>query len=236
MKIAAMVVGVLGFAVTGVFAQSFTNLGFEQATVPDPAGGTLITWGQGAPGWSHNESAEGDYLGYAGLNLGYSVSYALYSLTECCGSFGSGMYSLAMRSGTYFEHEPRGAFVQAAVWQTGVVPQGATTVTLLASDAAFSLSMNGAPIEMRPLGLDPSSPSYEHDLLLYSGEWTGSVSAFSGQLVELRVSEIPRYQHALIIDDIRFLPIPEPSTAALFGVGSIIVLLARKWPKRGGRT
>ncbi len=235
MKLAAFAVGILAFVVTGVAAQSFINLGFEQADLPDPSQGSLLTWGQGAPGWSHAASAEGDFLGYEGLNLGYSVSYALYPLAECCGSFGTGSYALAMRSGTFFEQEPRGAFVQASVWQTGVLQPGVTTVTLLASDAAFSLTLNGTLINMRPIRLNPSSPSYEHDLPLYSGEWSGDVSAFAGQLVELRVSEIPRVQHSLVIDDIRFLPVPEPSTAALLGMGLLIVPLAGRWFKRTGR-
>ena len=89
---------------------------------------------------------------------------------------------------------------------------------------------------MRPLGLDPSSPTYAYDLLRYGGEWTGDVSAFSGQLVEMRVSEIPRDQHSLVIDDIRFLPVPEPSTAVLLGVGLLIAPLVVRRFKRLGKS
>ena len=236
MKVAVFAVGILAVLVTGASAQSFVNLGFEQARLPDPGQGPLMTWEQGAPGWSHDESAEGDYLGYPGLNLGYSVSYALQPLAACCGSFGTGSYALAMHSGTFFENEPRGAFVQAAVWQSGVIPNGVTTVALLASDVSFSLSLNGTLIDMRPLGLDPSSPTYAYDLLRYGGEWTGDVSAFSGQLVEMEVSEIPRDQHSLVIDDIRFLPVPEPSTAVLLGVGLLIAPLVVRRFKRLGKS
>lgn len=235
MRVTTCVMALLAGAVVGVRGQTFTNLGFEQAQLPDFEQGYTLTWGQGAPGWSRNESAEGGFMGYPDVNLGFSVSYALYPLNVCCrGDLGTGAFALAMHSGTFREQEPRGDFVQAAVWQTGTVLPGATTVRLFASGAAFSLSLDGTGIDMRPVGLDPASPTYESDLLSYRGEWTGDVSAFAGRLVELRIGVEGPQEFTLVIDDIRFLPVPEPSTAVLLGVGMLILPLVAARARRIG--
>lgn len=234
MRAANCAIALLASVTIGAHAQSFINLGFEQAQLPDLDQGAFLTWAQGAPGWSHNESAEGDFLGYPAVNVGYSVSYALYPLATCCVGIGTGLFALAMHSGTFHEQEPRGDFVQAAVWQTGTIALGVKTVSLFASNTPFSLTLNGAGIDMRPVGLDPASPTYASDLLHYRGDWTGDVSAFAGQVVELRISDLgsPRDQPTLIIDDIRLLPVPEPSTTALLGVGMLVLpLAAARYPR-----
>jgi len=233
MRVPACVMAILAGAAIGVRAQTFTNLGFEQAQLPDFSQGLTLTWGQGAPGWSRNESAEGDYLGYPDVNLGFSVSYALYPLNLCCqGELGTGAFALAMHSGSFRAHEPYGDFVQAAVWQTGTVRPGVTTVSLFASGAAFSLSLDGTWIDLRPVGLDPASPTYESDLLSYRGEWTGDVSAFAGRLVELRIGVLGPQDRTLVVDDIRFLPVPEPSATVLLGVGMLILPLVAARARR----
>lgn len=93
-----------------------------------------------------------------------------------------------MRSGTFYEHEPRGNFVQTFLSQTGTVGAAATSVSLLTSSYLFDLSLNGNKIDMKPVGLDPESPTYAEEFTRYVGEWTGDVSAFAGHVVELRVS------------------------------------------------
>ncbi|WP_448171404.1 PEP-CTERM sorting domain-containing protein [Rhizobacter fulvus] len=202
MRLASCVIAVLASASFGVHAQNFVNLGFEEAQLSELEQGGLLTWSQGAPGWSHR--AADAYLGYENLNVGYSVSYSLYPVSGCCTAFGTGSYALYMHSGTLYEQIPRGGFVEAEVWQTGTVPIGATTVSVLASESAFSLSLDGTMIDMRPVG----------------GEWRGDVSAFAGRLVELRIGlRTPDERTAVAIDDIRFLPVPEPSTTALLGLG-----------------
>ena len=87
---------------------------------------------------------------------------------------------------------------------------------------------------MRPVGLDPASPTYASDLLHYRGYWSGDVSAFAGQVVELRIGDLgsPREMPTLFIDDIRFLPIPEPSTTALLGLGMLVLPFAAAWSSR----
>lgn len=228
MKVSMCAMALLASVTLAARAQTFVNLGFEQASLPDPQQGISLTWGQGAPGWNHNESAEGDFLGYPDVNAGFSVSYALFPLSDCCANYGLGSFALAMHSGTFYEHEPRGPFVQASVWQTGVIGLGVKTVSMFASNAAFSLTLDGTVIDMRPVDLDPASPTYETDLQHYGGQWTGDVSAFAGQVVELRINDLalPENEPRLLIDDIRLLPVPEPSTATLLGLGVLMLFTA----------
>lgn len=82
---------------------------------------------------------------------------------------------------------------------------------------------------MRPVGLDPASPTYFEELLLYSGDWAGDVSSFAGQVVDLKIldSDAPPGQpELLVVDDIRFLPVPEPSSAALMLAGILLCVFA----------
>ena len=105
-----------------------------------------------------------------------------------------------------------------------------TSIDLLSSNYLFGVTLDGTAIAMQPVGLDPTSPTYAQDLLAYSGEWTGDVSAFAGQVVDLRITDLMTAPESplLEIDQIEFLPVPEPSTATLFGLGLLAALLARR--------
>ena len=235
MRVAACVMAILASAAMSAPAQNFVNLDFDQALLPDPVQGMIfLPWSEGAPGWDHSDGESTDHLTYPDVHLGFSQTYALMPAP-----FGpaSGLFGLGMRSGTFYEHEPRGAFVQAFLSQTGTVGAAVTSVSLLTSSFLFDVSLNGNRIDMQPVGLDQTSPTYAEDLLRYVGEWTGDVSAFAGQVVELKISdrEMPEFSPRLIVDEIRFLPVPEMSTAALLGPGLLTVLLAAAWSTRTKR-
>ncbi len=234
MNAAACMAALLSCAAMSASAQNFVDLDFDQVQLPAPTTGSsfLFPWDEAAPGWGHSD---GDSTGYVYLNFshaGYSQYYALLSTP-----FGpaSGSYGLGMRSGTFHEQEPRGDFVEAFLSQTGRVGAAVTSVSLLTSSAYFDLSLNGQTIAMRPVGLDPASPTYAEDVLTYVGEWDGDVSAFAGQVVELKITDLldPLSFSPLIVDEIQFLPVPEASTAELSGLGLLTVLLAaRRRPAR----
>jgi hypothetical protein len=233
---AACVAAVLSSAAMSASAQNFVNLDFDEARLSVPAPGfATLPWDEGAPGWGHSEGDSTDYVYYPFGHVGYSQSYVLESAP-----FGpaSGLYGLGMRSGTFHEQEPRGDFVQAFLSQTGRLGAAVTSVSLLASSGFFELSLNGQGIDMRPVGLDPASPTYAEDVLTYWGEWTGDVSAFAGQVVELKITDLipPENFSALEVDEIKFLPVPETSAAALFALGLLTVLLAAlRGPTRRGQ-
>lgn len=226
MKAAACVAAVLWSVAMSASAQDFVNLDFDEAQLPVPTP-AILPWSEGAPGWGHSD---GDSTGYVYFNfshLGYSQYYVLESTP-----FGSssGPNAFGMRSGTFHEQEPRGDFVQAFLSQTGTLGRGVTSVSLLTSSAFFELTLNGQAIDMRPEGLDPASPTYPEDVLTYVGEWTGDVSAFAGQVVDLRITDLlpPDDFSALVVDEIQFLPVSEASPAGLFGLGLLTLLLAAR--------
>lgn len=232
MKAAAFVAAALSCAAIGASGQDFVDLDFDHAKVPaqDPPP-VILSWDEGAPGWRHSE---GDSTGFVYLDfshLGFSQYYELVSAP-----FGpaAGPYGFALRSGTLREQEPRGEFVLAFLSQTGRLAPGIRSVSLLTSSAQFGLSLDGQAISMRPVGLDPASPTYAEDLLSYRGEWTGDVSAFAGKVVDLTITDAlpPTDFSPLVIDQIRFLPVPEPSAAWLLAWGLFVVAGSRVRPAR----
>jgi hypothetical protein len=226
MNVAACVAAVLASAAMSASAQGFRDLDFDEAHVPDPAGFAALPWDQGAPGWGHSDGDSTDAVTYPFGHAGYSQTF---SLVQAPFGAASGLYGLGMRSGTFHEEEPHGDFVQAFISQTGSLGPAVTSVDLLASSYLFGLTLNGRPIDMRPVGLDPTSPTYDEDLTTYWGEWTGDVSSFAGQVVELKIVDlqVPPNYSTLVIDEIQFLPVPEPGYAQLLGLGLLGLLLAR---------
>lgn len=59
-------------------------------------------------------------------------------------------------------------------------------------------------------------------------DWTGDASAFAGRAVDLKIIDpLPAEDlSAHVFDEIQFRPVREPSTAGLFGLGVLAVLLA----------
>ena len=226
MKFAVCIAALLACAAASATAHPFQNLDFDSAMLPIDSDGYL-TWAQGAPGWGH---PDGDSTNYISMipNAGYSQTYWL--LQSPYGAV-SGPYGLGMRSGNYTEGDPNSRFVQAFISQTGTLASNVTTVGLLASNGRFELTLNGNPIDMAPVGLDPDSPTYQDDLLYYSGEWSGDVSDFAGQTVELKIIdlELPPNPPGLVVDQIQFMPsVREPSTAALCVLGLLGAVLTRR--------
>jgi hypothetical protein len=233
-RTAACLIALIAGVTPPVSAQTFVNLDFEQAkleSIPPPS--VLLPWEEAVPGWGHSDGDSTEFVYYLTEHLGFSQVYTLLDTANSPFGAASGSWAVQMRSGTLREHEPRGPFIAAFLSQTGRVPTGAQELSILSSSFMFSVTLDGTSIPLRPVGVDPSSPTYLEDLQSYSGEWIGDVSAFAGHVVELKVQNTnPDGQARLAVDEVTFLPVPEPSTTALMALGLVTLLVPRVRGKR----
>ena len=215
---AACLLALAGACSMPVHAQEFVNLDFDQATLPQPLppGPQVFAWSDALPGWNHSagDSTEHVYLQVG--HIGFSQWYAILDTTFSPFGSASDAYAAGLHSGTFREQEPRGDFTTAFLSQTGRVPVGAQTLSLLANTPQFGIALNGTSIAMQADGPD---------------RWIGDISAFAGQVVELRITDgvVDPMSTFLVVDEIRFLPVPEPSTFALTALGVLVLCaLARR--------
>lgn len=235
MRTAACLLALLAGLSLPASAQNFVNLDFDQTRLPVPLPDFgPFEWSQAAPGWGHSVGETAAFVGTS-QHLGFSAQYYLSDTSQSPFGAASGSFAMSMRSGTFREQEPRGEFVQTFLSQTGTVPAGARELSLLSNSADFGVEFNGTRLTtLLPVGLDIDSPSFLQDLLTYSGEWRGNIGSFAGEVVELRIlnfspSDGEFSPNTLTVDEIRFLPIPEPSTAALIGLGLLALLPAARY-------
>ena len=235
MKTAACWLGWVLAAVGSAQAQNFVNLSFDDVRfTPSPADETVmtqLTWDQAMPGWSHGEGDSTDVVNYWRGHVGFSQSYVLFPYPPS--QFHDPIlweeshetphaFAFAMRGGTFHEQEPRGVFVPAFIEQRGLIPVGRTTLRLFAVGARFFVGIDGEWFGPSPDGLDPTSPTYAQDRRSYLGDWSLDISRFSGRVVTLRIANADEPFVDLVVDDIRFLPVPEPSAAVLTLAGILL--------------
>ena len=95
-----------------------------------------------------------------------------------------------------------------ALVQTGEIPPDARLMTFGKGLGLWVPYINGTPVE-------PFTPTQFF------------VAPYAGQTVELRLQTVIGGQNFL--DDIRFAPIPEPSTGGLLGLGGLALLFSGAW-------
>jgi hypothetical protein len=218
-------------------AQSFINLDFDAARVPalEPFETAFLSWEQAAPGWSHSDGDDTGFVSYPSHHIGFSQFYVLVGTP--------GSFAMGMRSGLFRQprpDSPSSDYVKAFLSQTGRVPDEAGLISLsavevdengspLGLEPDFAVLLDGQAIAMRPVLSDLELPA----------RWVGDVSTFAGRVVELKIVHTqPRenfLEGFLVVDDIRFLPIPEPSTAALLGMGILWLAVALPGRRRSDR-
>lgn len=200
---------------TSADGQAFTNLDFEAAIVApaNPPFG-FLDWNLAAPGWSHSSGADSGIVYYGGTHLGLTQWFLLTDSATQPGGVLSGTYSMRFASG-HESNSESAPWVNAYLSQTGVIPNDAKSLTLLAN-GPLGLSINGTSIPLVSLG----GPSFAAD-----------VSSYSGSAVEIRFTNVSlQIFDAVSIDNIGFStsPVPEPATWILFCMGAVVAPVCRR--------
>jgi hypothetical protein len=200
-------------------AQAFQNLDFEDANlsvIPSGQFGGLVSITNALPYWSGylgtNQTAQ---VLQNNLTLG-SASIDIVGPDWTPSLIIQGQYTLVLQSGSIPAEDFTNDFVNAAVAQTGVVPEGTKSILLEARATNFIVSFAGQPIDLIPLGIGPN-------YTLYGGD----ISAFAGDGGELRISTaflpgIPSSGGGYF-DAISFSTqvVPEPSILSLVIIGIV---------------
>lgn len=208
-----------------VQGQGFINLNFESA-VPVPIAGDpggRVQFGPAFPGWSayYNSTpfSSTEPVTYNNPTLG---DQALGLVTP---AFFNGSISnvSALLQGSLSEGSP-----DVSLAQTALVPAGTASLRFLAYQrptASFVVSLNGQPL----------SYSLVQNLGNFS-EYGVNIPAFAGQIAELRFTQRSRvpFANSFLLDNISFspVPVPEPGTWALLGLGGAAALLLRRKARR----
>lgn len=214
------------------FAQNFTNLDFEDATIvregvaglPPPVGNDIVA-SNAIPGWTAyvNGNPRGfivfDSTTGGGIELVGTNNY-MVSPTPVPGGVDpvQGDYSIVLRSGGI----ARGDLLTASIGQTGTIP-------VIAQAMTFEGNFDGK-ISFAGHDLDYSVTGKVGTYNIY----TADIVSFSGQTGQLLFSTLPSINGLTelggIIDNIQFIavPVPEPGTMALFAAGILFLRRLRK--------
>ncbi len=203
---------------------TFVNLNFELASLqPIPSGqyGGLVPFSNALPGW----------VGYLGTNQTAQALQNIQRLNSAAiGVVGpnwvtpssgigviEGRYTAVLQAGDAIV---TGNYVPAAIAQSGLIPPATSSIQMKVSpvlpfSALFGVSLGGQNVPLFPLSGTSAYTRYG-----------GDISAYAGQVVELRVTAFNTLPGiGLAIDSIQFSPevIPEPSNLRLFGVGALLL-------------
>jgi len=207
-------------------ADLFTNLNFESYT-----GGTNFS--DLLPGWTVNPSGliavhEELTLSTAGAGLVSSNSLRQQPV--------QGAYSAMLGAGVAWPAS--GWYPTVTIWQTAMVPEGATYIQFLTTRPLtnewtmiwgytnyVTYSYTLGPVDL----LNGSSVEVSENLY----RCTANIGALAGQTSTLTYSmrvntDLGGGAYWHVLDDIEFISIPEPSVLASMFLGGLIMLLA--WP------
>jgi hypothetical protein len=219
-----MTFGMILATVLGAQGQGFINLDFETATIPpsqprsdysDPS--SWVTASVALPGWSA-------FLGtnqlptvlYNSVTIG-SAAVSLMRVGDSLEPTLEGTFSAVLLGG--ITYVPPGYFIQesASLSQTGLVPADAQSIRFksrLLFGNTIEVSLGGQSLPLVPLQVTAAYTLYGAD-----------VTTFAGQATELRFTSVIRdgqFNHWML-DSVQFSPlsIPEPSGAAMLGLGAV---------------
>jgi hypothetical protein len=207
-------------------AQDFVNLNFENAIVPSrhpqPGEFVFLQWNTAAPGWSHSDGGDTSIIYYGSEHLGLSQYYILvdqYSPFYAPGGQLAGRYSLAFASGIQQGSVPGSPWVNAYLAQTGLIPEGMNSLTLLAT-GPFQVYVDGVPISMTPT-------AENHGFI-------GDISQYAGTVAEIKIVNTALTVHTpTVLDNVSFspVPVPEPTAIAIVALGVALLGGTRRIPR-----
>ncbi|MDB4353843.1 PEP-CTERM sorting domain-containing protein [Akkermansiaceae bacterium] len=189
----------------------FSNLDFESATVVpnDPSGS--LDWNLAVPDWSHSTGDDTARVYHEFPHVGTTQFFLLADSATSVSPL-AGQYSLVLRSGHQFGNDLSSPWVNAYISQEGSIPVYANSLQMLAI-GSFQVMVDGVNIPMISLGGD-----------LYEGD----ISQYSGAMAEIKIiNSANDFDQSLIVDNITFIIVPEPSSLGLVLMSAILVIRRR---------
>jgi len=197
-------------------AQTFQNLGFEQAVIQshDPTYG-FLDWGLAVPGWSHSPGSDTAVVYYPNGHAGGTQYFLLVDRFSPSFQPLQLRYSLAFHSG-FFGPDVTSGWASAYISQSGLIPGTAQSLRFLAT-GNFAVTVNGNTLTTFSLG----NNSYGVD-----------VSPYAGTVSDLKIfntSPLLDFSPTLV-DGFTFssTPVPEPKVFWLFCLVALGAVLARR--------
>jgi hypothetical protein len=202
---------------SGVAAKgTFQNLDFESANIPSgtqPRSGVPMT--NALPGWSAT------YRSPSGTVQAPGVIYDAVSLGGALICIIDPLNGDIPLQGDYSVYLFAGGIVNdtsSIISQTGLLPSGAMSLQVKMSwhETPPVITLGGQVVNMLPLQTMPNYTLYE-----------GDISPFAGQVQTLSITESPVYLQVppswVLLDDIRFVRIPEPGIFTLSALGALLI-------------
>jgi len=210
-----MVLTLVVAAACSCAAQTFRNLGFEQAVIQpnDPTYG-FLDWNTAVPGWSHSPGSDTAVIYYPSPHAGGTQYFLLVDRFSYLQPLQS-RYSLAFQSG-FFGPEITSGWTSAYISQAGLIPDTAQSLRFLAT-GNFAVTVNGNALPTYSFG----NNSYGVD-----------VSPYAGTVSDLKIfntSGLLDFSPTLV-DGFTFssTPVPEPKVLWLFGLGALAAALGQR--------
>ena len=212
---------VLGLAVQ----TPFVNLDFESANLPyiTNVGAGIVSAADAFPGWTvwENDNVRSD-VAYNAVPNGGQVAI-----------FATGLYPFFTLGGLFMADFRPDVGADCSLSQVGTIPgesQWLQFRTLYVPDYdPLTVSFNGQSLSR--FLVESESP--------FEKTYRVDISAFSGTTGELRFNARPVFDGQWLlgnfnIDDMQFVPVPEPQTWVLFGLGALGLTLAKRQRKGKG--